>query len=259
MSLATIPVVGAFLLSASAKSRHDEAIKNDILKEFMVRNTYIYPPEPSMRIVSDIIGYTAEEMPKFNSISISGYHMQEAGATADLELAYTLADGLEYVSTGIEAGLAVDDFAPRLSFFFAAHNDLLEEVAKFRAARRLWATLMRERFGASDRSSMLRFHTQTGGSTLTAQQPLNNVVRVTIQALAATLGGTQSLHTNGYDEALALPTEESAKLALRTQELHGTPPQWLGRWPTASAARSLSPPYVPPSGFPACLSRRRVH
>ncbi len=194
-------------------------VQNDILKEFIARGTYIFPVEPSLRLVTDIFDYCARELPRWNSISISGYHMREAGCTAAQEIAFTIANGLDYVAQATERGLRVEDFAPRLSFFFAAHNDLFEEVAKFRAARRLWATLMRERHGASDRACMLRFHTQTAGSTLTAQQPLNNVVRVTVQALAAVLGGTQSLHTNSYDEALALPTADSAKIALRTQQI----------------------------------------
>ena len=194
-------------------------VQNDVLKEYVARGTYIYPVEGSLRLVSDIIAFCSRELPKWNSISISGYHIREAGSTAPQEVAFTLANGLEYVGRALAAGLDLEEFAPRLSFFFAAHNDLLEEVAKFRAARRLWAALLRERHGASDRACRLRFHTQTGGSTLTAQQPLNNVVRVTVQALAAVLGGTQSLHTNGYDEALALPSEESARLALRTQQV----------------------------------------
>ncbi len=194
-------------------------VQNDILKEFIARGTYIYPVEPSLRLVTDIFDFCSKELPRWNSISISGYHMREAGCTAAQEIAFTLADGLEYVERAVQRGLAVEDFAPRLSFFFAAHNDLFEEVAKFRAARRLWAQLMRERYGASDRSCLLRFHTQTAGSALTAQQPQVNLVRVTLQALAAALGGTQSLHTNAYDEALALPTAESAKLALRTQQV----------------------------------------
>ena len=194
-------------------------IQNDILKEYIARGTYIYPPEPSLRLIAEIFRFCAEEVPDWNPISISGYHIREAGATAVQELAFTLANTLEYVRRAIDAGLEVDVFAPRLSFFFASHNDLFEEIAKFRAARRMYARLMRERFNASDSSCRLRFHTQTGGVTLTAQQPLNNVVRVTVQALAATLGGTQSLHTNGYDEALALPTAEAATLALRTQQI----------------------------------------
>jgi methylmalonyl-CoA mutase N-terminal domain/subunit len=194
-------------------------IQNDILKEYIARGTYVYPVEPSLRLITDTFDFCSREVPRWNTISISGYHIREAGATAAQEIAFTFANALEYVDRAVEAGLAVDDFAPRLSFFFAAHNDLFEEVAKFRAARRLWARLMRERYDANDRSARLRFHTQTGGVTLTAQQPLNNVVRVTVQALSAVLGGTQSLHTNAYDEALALPTAESAKLALRTQQI----------------------------------------
>ncbi len=194
-------------------------IQNDVLKEYIARGTYIYPVDPSLRLVSDIMAFCAREVPRWNTISISGYHIREAGSTAPQEVAFTFANGLEYVDRALDAGIDLEAFAPRLSFFFAAHNDFLEEVAKFRAARRLWARLMRDRYGASDKAARLRFHTQTGGSTLTAQQPLNNVVRVTTQALSAVLGGTQSLHTNGYDEALALPTEESARLALRTQQI----------------------------------------
>ena len=194
-------------------------IQNDILKEYIARGTYIYPVEPSLRLVSDLMAFCARELPRWNTISVSGYHIREAGSTAAQEVAFTLSNGIEYVRQALARGIALEDFAPRISFFFAAHNDLLEEVAKFRAARRVWARTMRERFGASDRSCRLRFHTQTGGSTLTAQQPMNNVVRVTIQALAGVLGGTQSLHTNGYDEAIALPTAEAAALALRTQQI----------------------------------------
>ena len=194
-------------------------LQNDILKEYIARGTYIYPPAPSLRLVTDIVRFTSAAKMSFNPISISGYHMREAGATAVQELAFTFANGLEYVRRAQAAGLRVDDFAPRISFFFAAYTDLFEEIAKFRAARRLWARLMKEKFHASDSAARLRFHTQTGGATLTAQQPLNNVVRVAIQAMAAVLGGTQSLHTNSYDEALALPTERSATLALRTQQL----------------------------------------
>jgi methylmalonyl-CoA mutase N-terminal domain/subunit len=195
-------------------------IQNDILKEYIARGTYIYPPAPSMRLITDTFAYCAREIPKWNTISISGYHIREAGSTAAQEIAFTLADAIAYVQAAIDAGLKVDDFAPRISFFFNAHNNLLEEVAKFRAARRLWARIMRERFGARDpRSLMLRFHTQTAGSTLTAQQPEVNVARTTIQALAAVLGGTQSLHTNAMDEALALPTENAARVALRTQQV----------------------------------------
>ena len=195
-------------------------IQNDILKEYVARGTYIFPPEPSMRLITNIFEYCSKNMPKWNTISISGYHIREAGATAVQEVAFTLADGIAYVEAALKAGLSVDDFAPRLSFFFNAHNDLFEEVAKFRAARRLWAKIMKERFKAQNpKSMMLRFHTQTGGSTLTAQQPDNNIVRVTIQALAAVLGGTQSLHTNSRDEALALPSEDSVRIALRTQQI----------------------------------------
>ena len=194
-------------------------IQNDILKEYIARGTYIYPPKPSMALIAEVFRFCADEVPSWNPISISGYHIREAGATAVQELAFTLANTIEYVRRAIEAGLAVDSFAPRLSFFFAAHSDLFEEIAKFRAARRLYARIMRDRFGAAESTARLRFHTQTGGVTLTAQQPLNNVVRVAVQSLAATLGGTQSLHTNGYDEALALPTAEAARLALRTQQI----------------------------------------
>jgi len=194
-------------------------IQNDILKEYIARGTYIFPPAPSLALIAEIFRFCAAEVPNWNPISISGYHIREAGATAVQELAFTFANTIEYVKRAQAAGLDVDVFAPRLSFFFAAHSDLFEEVAKFRAARRLYARLMRERFGANDASCRMRFHTQTGGVTLTAQQPLNNVVRVAVQTLAATLGGTQSLHTNGYDEALALPTAEAATLALRTQQI----------------------------------------
>ena len=194
-------------------------IQNDILNEYIARGTYIYPPEPSLALIAETFRFCATEMPSFNPISISGYHIREAGATAVQELAFTFANALTYVQRAVDAGLKVDAFAPRLSFFFACHNDLFEEVAKFRAARRMWATLMRVRFGADDSSCKLRFHTQTGGVTLTAQQPMTNVVRVAVQTLAAALGGTQSLHTNGYDEALALPTSDAATLALRTQQV----------------------------------------
>lgn len=195
-------------------------IQNDILKEYIARGTYIYPPKPSLRLITDTFAYCAAEVPNWNTISISGYHIREAGSTAAQELAFTLADAICYVQAAIDVGLKVDDFAPRLSFFFNSHNNLLEEIAKFRAARRLWAKIMRDRFGARDpRSEMLRFHTQTAGSTLTAQQPEVNVVRTTIQALAAILGGTQSLHTNSMDEALSLPTEAAARIALRTQQV----------------------------------------
>ncbi len=195
-------------------------IQNDILKEYVARGTYIFPPKPSMRLVTDIFEFCTERVPRWNTISISGYHIREAGATAAQEIAFTLANAKAYVRAALGRGLELDRFAPRLSFFFAAHNDIFEEAAKFRAARRLWARIMREEFGAKHKKSwMLRFHTQTGGSTLTAQQPLNNIVRVAYQALAAVLGGTQSLHTNAYDEALGLPTEQSALIALRTQQI----------------------------------------
>lgn len=195
-------------------------IQNDILKEYIARGTYIYPPKPAIRIVTDIFKFCHQEVPNWNTISISGYHIREAGSTAVQEIAFTLADGIAYVEAAIKTGLKIDDFGPRLAFFFNCHLNFLEEVAKFRAARRLWAKIMRDRFGAKDpKSQMLRFHTQTAGSSLTAQQPLNNVVRTAWQAMAAVLGGTQSLHTNAFDEALGLPTAESALLALRTQQL----------------------------------------
>jgi methylmalonyl-CoA mutase N-terminal domain/subunit len=195
-------------------------IQNDILKEYIARGTFIFPPQPSMRLITDIFAYCKDHLPRWNTISISGYHIREAGATAVQEVAFTFANAIAYVEAALQAGLDVDDFAPRLAFFFVAQNNLLEEVAKFRAARRLWASLMRDRFGAQNpKSMMLRFHTQTAGVALTAQQPMNNVVRVTIQALAAVLGGTQSLHTNSMDEALALPTEEAVQVALRTQQI----------------------------------------
>jgi methylmalonyl-CoA mutase, N-terminal domain len=202
-----------------ARDKLSGTIQNDILKEYIARGTYIYPPGPSMALIAEVFRFCADQVPNWNPISISGYHIREAGATAVQELAFTLANTIEYVKRAIEAGLPVDSFAPRLSFFFAAHSDLFEEVAKFRAARRIYSRIMRGRFHASESSARLRFHTQTGGVTLTAQQPLNNVVRVTVQSLAAALGGTQSLHTNGYDEALALPTAEAATLALRTQQI----------------------------------------
>jgi methylmalonyl-CoA mutase N-terminal domain/subunit len=201
------------------RARLQGTVQNDILKEYIARGTYIYPPEPSLRLVTELFRFTSDEQMSFNPISISGYHIREAGATAVQELGFTLANGLEYVRRAKALGLDIDAFAPRLSFFFAGYTDVFEEVAKFRAARRLWARLLKERFQASDASCRLRFHTQTGGATLTAQQPLNNIVRVALQALAAVLGGTQSLHTNAYDEALALPTERSALLALRTQQV----------------------------------------
>ena len=201
-------------------SKLSGTIQNDILKEYAARGTYIFPPAPSLRIVTDIFEFCAKEVPRWNTISVSGYHIREAGSTAVQEVAFTLANGLQYVQAAVERGLDVDSFAPRMSFFFNAHNDFLEEVAKFRAARKLWAALMRDRYGPKDPKSLaLRFHAQTAGSTLTAQQPENNVVRVAYQAMAAVLGGCQSLHTNSRDEALALPTEESAKIALRTQQV----------------------------------------
>ncbi|HEY7068300.1 MAG TPA: methylmalonyl-CoA mutase family protein [Chloroflexota bacterium] len=222
---ATAPILLALYVAVGKRQgvplgRLAGTVQNDILKEYAARGTYIYPPGPSLRLVTDVIAYCAGELPSWNPISISGYHMREAGATAAQELAFTLANGVEYVQAALGAGLAVDTFAPRLAFFFDSHNHLLEEVAKFRAARRLWAWLMRERFGAADpRSWALRFHTQTAGVTLTAQQIDNNVVRTTVQALAAVLGGTQSLHVNARDEALALPTEAAAETALRTQQI----------------------------------------
>ncbi|MGA2370663.1 MAG: methylmalonyl-CoA mutase [Candidatus Korobacteraceae bacterium] len=195
-------------------------IQNDVLKEYIARGTYIYPPAQAMRIITDIFSYANEHVPEWNTISISGYHMREAGSTAVQEVAFTLANGMTYVQAAIDAGLDVDNFAPRLSFFFNAHSNFLEEVAKFRAARRMWARIMRDHFGAKNaKSQMLRFHTQTAGSTLTAQQPENNIVRTALQAMSAVLGGTQSLHTNSFDEALALPTEQSARIALRTQQV----------------------------------------
>ncbi len=195
-------------------------VQNDILKEYIARGNFIYPPEPSMRLTTDLFAYCAEHVPRWNTVSISGYHFREKGCSAVQEVAFTLANGMAYVQAAIDAGLKVDEFAPRLAFFFNGHNNVFQEVAKFRAARRIWAEAMRDRFGATNpKATMIRFHTQTGGVTLTAQQPLNNVVRVALQAFAAVCGGTQSLHTNGYDEALALPTERAAKLALRTQQI----------------------------------------
>src|ERR1700760_2216381 len=221
MNGAVIPILAFFIVAGEEqgvpRAQLDGTIQNDILKEFMVRNTYIYPPEPSMRIISDIFGYTSREMPKFNSISISGYHMQEAGATADLELAYTLADGIEYVRAGIAAGLDVDKFAPRLSFFWAIGMNFFMEVAKLRAARLLWAKLMRQFDPQDDRSLSLRTHSQTSGWSLAAQDVYNNVVRTCVEAMAATQGHTQSLHTNALDEALGLPTDFSARIARNTQ------------------------------------------
>jgi methylmalonyl-CoA mutase N-terminal domain/subunit len=221
----TASILLAFLLVLAEKrgvpwSSLRGTIQNDVLKEYIARGTYIFPPRPAMRIITDIFGFCAKQVPNWNTISISGYHIREAGSTAVQEIAYTLADGIAYVEAALARGLKIDEFAPRLAFFFNCHNNFLEEVSKFRAARTLWANIMRDRFGAKDpKSMMLRFHTQTAGSSLAAQQPLNNVVRTTVQALAAVFGGTQSLHTNGFDEALGLPTEESATLALRTQQI----------------------------------------
>jgi methylmalonyl-CoA mutase N-terminal domain/subunit len=221
----TAPIALAMYLAVAEKQGADwkkisGTLQNDILKEYIAQKEYIYPPRPSMRLITDTFRFCAENVPKYNTISISGYHIREAGSTALQELAFTLRDGMEYVEYGVRAGMDIDEFAPRLSFFFNSHNDLFEEVAKFRAARRVWAKVMRDRYGARDpRSWTLRFHTQTAGCSLTAQQPYNNIVRVTLQALAAVLGGTQSLHTNSLDETLALPTEKSARIALRTQQI----------------------------------------
>ncbi len=222
---ATASILLALYLAVAEKqgvpwSKVSGTVQNDILKEYIARGTYIFPPHPSLRLIADIVEFCAKEVPGWNTISVGGYHMREAGCTAAQEIAFTLADAITYVQTCVERGLKVDDFAPRLAFFFNCHTNFFEEVAKFRAARRLWARIMRERFGAkNERSMMLRFHTQTAGSSLTAQQPDNNVVRTTLEALAAVLGGTQSLHTNSKDEAIALPTEKSALLALRTQQI----------------------------------------
>jgi methylmalonyl-CoA mutase N-terminal domain/subunit len=222
---ATASILLAMYIVAAKRSKADTkklsgTIQNDVLKEYIARGTYIYPPKQAMRIITDIFSYCRENVPDWNTISISGYHMREAGCTAVQEVAFTLANGMTYVQAAIDAGLPVDEFAPRMAFFFACHNNFLEEVAKFRAARRLWARIMKDHFKAKNpKSLMLRFHTQTGGSTLTAQQPENNIVRTALQALAAVLGGTQSLHTNSFDEALALPTEHSARIALRTQQV----------------------------------------
>ncbi|MFN8616111.1 MAG: methylmalonyl-CoA mutase family protein [Dehalococcoidia bacterium] len=222
---ATAPVLLALYVAVGKKQgvspdKLGGTVQNDILKEYIARGTYIYPPAPSMRLITDVFAYCKDVVPQWNTISISGYHMREAGCTAAQEIAFTLADGIAYVDAALSAGLDIDDFAGRLSFFFACHNNFLEEVAKFRAARRIWARIMRDRFNAkSSRSQMLRFHTQTGGATLTAQQPENNIVRTAVQALAAVLGGTQSLHTNSMDEALALPTEKAVQIALRTQQV----------------------------------------
>ncbi|MDY6844245.1 MAG: methylmalonyl-CoA mutase family protein, partial [Thermodesulfobacteriota bacterium] len=223
----TAAILLSMYVSLAAKQGADlkklrGTIQNDILKEYVARGTYIYPPKESMRIITDIFSYCKDVLPSWNTISISGYHIREAGSTAVQEVAFTLANGIAYVEAAIKAGLNVDEFAARLSFFFNVHNNFIEEIAKFRAARRLWARIMKERFAAKDpRSCMLRFHTQTAGCTLTAQQPMNNIIRVTLQSLAAILGGTQSLHTNSYDEALALPSEEAVRIALRTQQIIG--------------------------------------
>jgi methylmalonyl-CoA mutase N-terminal domain/subunit len=230
---ATAAILLALYIAVAKRSGADlrklsGTVQNDILKEYIARGTYIYPPQQAMRIITDMFAYTSEHVPEWNPISVSGYHMREAGCTAPQEIAFTLANGIAYVQSAMKAGLDVDKFAPRVSFFFNAHSEFLEEIAKFRAARRMWARIMRQRFQANNpRSWMLRFHTQTAGSTLTAQQPENNIVRTAIQALSAVLGGTQSLHTNSFDEALALPTEEAARIALRTQQIiayeSGTP------------------------------------
>jgi methylmalonyl-CoA mutase N-terminal domain/subunit len=218
-------MIFAFFLATAEKQgaswrKVSGTLQNDILKEYIAQKEWIYPPRPAMRLITDTFKFCAEEMPRWNSISISGYHIREAGATAAQELAFTLRDGIEYVDYGLRAGLEVDEFAPRLSFFFNAHNDFFEEIAKYRAARRIWYRVMKERFKAQNpRSLQLRFHTQTAGVSLTVQQPINNIVRVAIQALAGVLGGTQSLHCDGYDEALALPTERAALIALRTQQI----------------------------------------
>jgi methylmalonyl-CoA mutase, N-terminal domain len=249
---ATAPILLALYVAAAERqgvprTRVSGTTQNDILKEYIARGTWIYPPRTSMRLVTDVFEFASHELPRWNTISISGYHMREAGATAAQELAFTLADGIAYVEAAVGRGLAVDDFAPRLSFFFAAWSELFEEVAKFRAARRMWARIMKERFGARNpRSMMCRFHTQTAGSSLTAQSIDNNVVRTTLQALAAVLGGTQSLHTNSRDEALALPTVESARLALRTQQIIAheagvteTPDPLAGSWFVESLSDQL--------------------
>jgi len=229
-----------------APERITGTVQNDILKEYAARGTYIYPPQPSMRLTTDLFRYCHEQLPNWNTISISGYHIREAGATAAQEVAFTLADGVAYVEAALAAGLGIDDFAPRISFFFAAHMDFFEEVAKFRAARRMWARIMRDRFGARDRRSWtLRFHTQTGGVTLTAQQPLNNVVRTAFAAMSAVLGGTQSLHTNGYDEALGLPSQRAAELAQRTPQLIAHEPGVPGVAHPLGGPRSVD---APPNG-----------
>src|SRR5690606_23257620 len=252
MNGAVLPVLACYVVAAEeqgvAQAELSGTIQNDILKEFMVRNTYIYPPGPSLRIVADVIAYASQHMPRFNTVSVSGYHMHEAGATADLELGYTIADGLEYVRCAVERGLAVDDFAPRLSFFFAVGMRFFVEVAKLRAARLLWATLMRERFAPQKPESLrLRMHCQTSGVSLTAQDPYNNVVRTSVEALAAVLAGTQSLHTNAFDEALALPSDAAARLARNTQlilrheaEMTVTADPWGGSYFMESLTHALA-------------------
>jgi methylmalonyl-CoA mutase len=248
MNGAVLPVLAMYIVAAEEQGvkQSDLAgtIQNDILKEFMVRNTFIYPPEPSMKIVSDIMSYTSKNMPKYNSISISGYHMQEAGANATLELAFTLADGLEYVRCGLKGGVSVDDIAPRFSFFFGIGMNFFMEIAKLRAARKLWATLMKEKFQPKDiKSTMLRTHCQTSGWSLTEQDPFNNVIRTTIEAMAAILGGTQSLHTNALDEAVALPTEFSARIARNTQLIlqhESCIPKIIDPWAGSYAMESLT-------------------
>ena len=242
----TAPIALAMYLAVAEKhgtpwEKVGGTLQNDILKEYIAQKEYIFPPRPSMRLVTDQFSFCAKHVPRWNTISISGYHIREAGSTALQELAFTLRDGVEYVQYGIEAGLPVDEFAPRLSFFFNSHNDFFEEIAKFRAARRIWAKTMKERFGAKDpRSWMCRFHTQTAGCSLTAQQPYNNVVRTAIQALAGVLGGTNSLHTNSLDETLALPTDFAVKLALRTQQVIALRVRASRTRSTRSAARTSS-------------------
>src|ERR671918_308269 len=231
-------------------------VQNDVLKEYVARGNYIFPPRPSMRLTTDLFVYCAERLPKWNTISISGYHIREAGASAAQELAFTLANGIAYCEAAVAAGLSPDEFGERLSFFFNAHNHFFQEVAKFRAARRLWARIMSERFGATNpKAQALRFHAQTGGSTLTAQQPENNVVRVAIQALSAVAGGAQSIHTNAFDEALALPTERSAKIALRTQQILAHEAGCTGSTRRPSAGSSSAPPASAPSGTRTPLRR----
>jgi methylmalonyl-CoA mutase N-terminal domain/subunit len=222
---ATAPILLALYVAVAKKQGADlrkvgGTTQNDILKEYIARGTYIFPPRPSLRLITDCFAWCSEHLPQWNTISISGYHMREAGCTAAQEVGFTIADAIQYTEAALERGLKIDDFAPRLAFFFACHGNFLEEIAKFRAARRLWARTVRERFGSTNPDSQkLRFHTQTGGATLTAQQPVNNLVRTALQAMSAVLGGTQSLHTNSYDEALSLPSQHAAELALRTQQI----------------------------------------